>query len=195
MTPFVHIAVILAALALIGLGAYGLAPTLFRARLGRLQRGSVQDDWAEEDDWAEADDLGDDLGPGSVIDPSLLPQGRRVAASFLMPRAWAPGPGPTVLSSVASSTGATADWAASAGPGRAETDNASEDAEDGPENEEADEVLDIFREVLPVRSPGEERRVTLFQAEQGRVSITELLADARLTARAVLERPSGALQR
>jgi hypothetical protein len=186
MAPIFHTAVIVAALALIGLGAYGLAPTLFKSRLAHLRRGTTEDEWEAFDE--------NEFDAAPYVAPSLPPLTVHAPASFAMPRAWDPGPASALLSPSGSSASAKAVWDAPE-ESHVESGETSDDAEEWPEDDEADEVLDIFREVLPARAPGEERRAALLQAEQGRVSITELLADARLTARAVLGRPSGAFQR
>src|SRR5581483_11541120 len=136
----------------------------------------------------------DEIEAAPYVDPSLLPHTARAPASFAMPRAWDPGPASALMSPLGSAAGAKAVWDVPE-ESHAESGDEADDAEDWPEDDEADEVLDIFREVLPARAPGEERRAALLQAEQGRISIAELLADARLTARAVLGRPSGAFQR
>ncbi|HXG03419.1 MAG TPA: hypothetical protein VNO23_08425 [Candidatus Binatia bacterium] len=174
--------IVLGGLVGVTLGLYGLAPVFFKDRLRRL-KSAVGPGWSEDEgpDTADPEWQRLDAAYGLLVDSR-----RRESSLFGLPSAWhqpaaevAP-PGPEDADAEAFE-----DVLSPATPLAAFVQRPLPE----PEPDVEDETLEIFREVLPPpRSVAVRARDAIGAEAVGPVRISDLLADARWTAFALLRR-------
>lgn len=172
-------------------GIYGIAPMFFRGRLQR--RTAARPVWGEyEDDPLDGDHDDDDYESGGRF--ALVMEARRRAQThFDLPQAWQSAP---LDSAPRRTPDLHLEHAARQEPsGHHDWLSAPIDTDGGPRPldpilppEELDEVLDIFREVLPREPSLASKTLAAFGGNDGAsVRIQDLLADARWTVRSLFQ--------
>jgi hypothetical protein len=199
--------VLIGALVGIGLGLYGLAPTVFRRRLRKLrdrlavESGEGETEFCDDDEYVDEDNLSGAYG-------FLVDSRRRSRSLFGLPSAWRDAPAVAMAVEADTADEPLVDplllVAAAEPPLRptlraawlepapeAARSNAPEAPQVDPASEGQDandQMLDIFREVLPDNRTfaGKARANAVDSARLTDVPIRDLLADARWTAMSIL---------